>query len=130
MVGDDAVGGVDAIYIVGTKAPFVRTNAGEFSDLVKNGKEDICIVIGSPVLDGGDQSFKAHAGVDVFRGKGTKRPIVFAVKLDEDIVPDLQDVRIVLVDEMTSVSATYAIIMNFTGERGDERDGLSQGGKR
>jgi len=54
MVGDDSVGGVNAIYIVGAKAPFVRTNAGEFSDLVKNGKEDICIVIGSPVLDGRD----------------------------------------------------------------------------
>jgi len=66
----------------------------------------------------------------VFGGKGAKRPIVFAVELDEHIVPDLQDVRIVLVDEMTSVSATYAIIMNFTGERGDEGGGVSQGGKR
>lgn len=118
MVGDDSVGGVNAIHIVGTKAPLVRTDAGEFTDLVKNGKKDICIVIGSSVLDDRDQTLKAHAGVDVFGRKRAKRSIGFAVELDEYIVPDLQDVWIVLVDEMSSVSATYAIIVNFTGERG------------
>jgi hypothetical protein len=129
MVGDDSVGGVNAIYIVGTKTPLVRTNAGEFSDLVKNGKEDICIVIGSLVLDGRDQSLKAHAGVDVFGRKGAERPIVFAVELDEYVIPDLQDVGIILVDEMSSVSATYAIIVNFTGEWGVNGVGYQVGKK-
>ena len=45
VVGDDPVGGVNPIHIIGTKAPFVRTNASELLDLVKYWKEDICIIV-------------------------------------------------------------------------------------
>jgi hypothetical protein len=113
MVGDDPVCSVDAIGIVGTKAPLVRTNAREFANLVEDGQEDVGIVVGPSVLDDGDQSLEAHAGIDVFGRKGAKRAVVFAVELDEDVVPDFQNVGIVLVDEMGGVSAAYAIIVDF-----------------
>jgi hypothetical protein len=114
MVRDDAVSSVDAIHVVSTKAPFVWTSSSEFADLFKDGQEDVGIVVGSPVLDGGDQSLEAHTGINVFGWKRAKGPVVFAVELDEDVVPDFQDIRIVLVDKMSGVSAAYAIVVDFT----------------
>lgn len=40
--------------------------------------------------------------------------VVFAVELDENVVPDLEDVGVVLVDEMCSISAAYPVIVNLT----------------
>ena len=43
----------------------------------------------------------------------SKRLVRFPVELDEDNVPDLDDIRVVLVDQVCGVSASNSIVMNL-----------------
>lgn len=44
--------------------------------------------------DGGD-ALQAHAGVNMLRGQHLEAAVGLAVELDENVVPDLQHVRVV-----------------------------------
>jgi hypothetical protein len=60
-----------------------------------------------------DESFEAHACVDVFIGEGPEGSVCFAIVLNEDVVPDFEDIGIVLVHEMGSISAADSVVMEF-----------------
>jgi hypothetical protein len=65
-------------------------------------------------LNGCDKAFKAHAGVNVFGGKRLQGTVILAIELDEDIVPDLHNERVVFIDKVGGITTTYMIIMNLT----------------
>lgn len=50
----------------------------------------------------------------MFRGKGSESTIIFSVELNENVVPDFYDKRVILVDKMCSFSTTNVIVVNFT----------------
>ena len=66
--------------------------------------EDVGVVVGSFVLEDGDEAFEAHAGIDVFGWEGAERAVLLAIELDEDVVPDLDDVGVAGVDEVGGVA--------------------------
>jgi hypothetical protein len=115
VVRDDAVRGVDAVGVFVAEAALVGAHARKLVYFVEDGGEDVGVVVGAPVLDDGDEALEAHAGVDVLGGEGTERAVVLAVELDEDVVPDLEDIGVVLVDEVRRVSAADAVKVDFAG---------------
>jgi hypothetical protein len=64
-------------------------------------------------LDDRNQALEAHSSIDVFVWKRSEGTISLTIELDEDVVPDLNDVWIVLIDEVCSLPPTYAIIVDF-----------------
>ncbi|KAI5309940.1 hypothetical protein KEM55_002081 [Ascosphaera atra] len=113
VVGDDSVGGVDAICVLGGELAGVRADAGDLADLVEQGGEDVGVVVGGLVLEDGHETLVAHAGVDVFGGEGLEGGVRLAVVLDEDVVPDLKDIRVVLVDERRGIAAPDPVVVDL-----------------
>lgn len=117
MIRNDTIGSVDTIDILGAKLALVRTNACQLVDLLEDGGKDIGIVVGASVLNDRDKSLETHAGVNMLRWQRFEGGIRFTVKLDKHIVPNLEDVRIILIDKMGSMTSANAIVMNLTVSR-------------
>ena len=97
----------------------------------KDRHENIRIIIRALVLNHRCQPFEAHAGINMLRWQFTQKTIFFAkkhslvslersehegvlpIELNEDKIPDFQDIRIVMIDQMSSISATDAIEMDL-----------------
>ena len=50
----------------------------------------------------------------MFGRQGLQGAIIFAVELDENVVPYLYDKGVILIDEVGGITATYVVIVNFT----------------
>jgi hypothetical protein len=50
----------------------------------------------------------------MFGWQGTEVPRMFAVILDENVVPDLQDVGVVGIDQMSRFTSANTVKVNFT----------------
>jgi hypothetical protein len=46
-------------------------------------------------------------------GEWPERPIILTVELDENVVPDFEDIWVILIDQMGSVAISNAVKMNF-----------------
>jgi hypothetical protein len=103
VIGDDSVGGIDAIGVLLAKLGVVGAGTRDFLDLLKQRCEDVGVVVGHLLLQQADQALEAHASVDVLVRQRSQRPVGFAVVLHEDVVPDLDDLGVVCVDELGSV---------------------------
>mmetsp|Transcript_29027 Transcript_29027/g.40434 ORF Transcript_29027/g.40434 Transcript_29027/m.40434 type:complete len:200 (+) Transcript_29027:2036-2635(+) len=75
--------------------------------------EAIDVVIGIFVLHDGYHTLKPHARIHVLGGKRFELSASFTVVLDENQVPDLDDVRVVHVDELARVAAPNSVIMEL-----------------
>ncbi len=95
MVGHDSHG--DVGLLVG--AVFHARDVGYF---VEERSEHVGVVVGVFVLHGSYETFEAHAGVDVVVGERFEFAVCFTVVLHEDEVPDLDDLWVVFVDEVSS----------------------------
>jgi hypothetical protein len=49
----------------------------------------------------------------MFGGKWTKLAVVLAIELNKYVVPDLKDVGVILIDEVSSISPSNAIVVDF-----------------
>ena len=114
MVGDDTVCGIDTVFIFVAELARIWPNASQLLDFLEERLEHIRIVVGSLVLDDGYKTLKTHTRVDVFRRKRFERTIFFAVELDENVVPDLEYIGVVLVHEMCGIATTYPVKVNLT----------------
>ena len=114
MVSDDTIRGVDTICILCTKFTLIWPDTSQFLDFLEYWYEDIGVVIRAFVLNGGDQSLETHTSVDMFRRKRSEGAISLAVKLNKHIVPDFQDIWVVFIDEVRSITATYPVEVDFT----------------
>jgi hypothetical protein len=91
VIGDDPVRSVDTVGVLLAELPGVRSRTRELLDASEEGHEDVRIVVGSLVLEDGDESLESHSSVDVLRGESAEGRVGLAVVLDEDEVPDLRE---------------------------------------
>lgn len=113
VIGQDSVGGIESVLVVLAELARVGSSAGHLLDLVKVGLEDVGVVVGFHVLQARDESLEPHPGVDMLSGEGSETPVVFSVVGHEDVVPHFEDVGVVLVDEMSGVSASDSVEMDL-----------------
>ena len=76
--------------------------AGHGGDGLDEGLEDVGVIVGRLALQGHAETFEAHAGVDNLGGKFLQAAVGLAVELHEDEVPDLDDLRVVVVHHVPS----------------------------
>jgi hypothetical protein len=91
VIGDDSVGGVNPVNVVLAELAGVWPSVGELPNSCEEGYEDVRVVVGALVLENGDKAFETHAGVDVLSREGAEGGVGFAVVLNEDEVPDLDE---------------------------------------
>ena len=74
-------------------------HARELLNGVDERLEDIGVVVAGLALKGTDETLKAHARINNLGGKGSEGAVGTTVVLHEDDVPNLYDLRMILVDE-------------------------------
>ena len=79
-----------------------------------DGLEDVGVVVRVLALQHAHQALEAHAGVDDVHGELLQRAVGLAVELHEHEVPYLDDLRVVLVDEVTAADATGLALLGRT----------------
>src|ERR1700733_2387363 len=117
MIRDNTVSSIDSVSIFTAKPSLICSKSSDFLDSFENRGKYIRVIVGSLVLDYGHKTLKPHAGVNVLRRQSLKGTIVFTVELDEDVVPDFQNVRVILVDKLSSVPSSDMVKMNFTNKK-------------
>lgn len=124
MICDNSVRSVDTVDILLAKLSSVGSRPGELLDLVKDGSEDVGIVVGSNVLKDGDESLEAHSSIDVLVGQRSERAVGLSVVLHKNVVPDLEDVRVVVVDEVGGISVSDSVVVDLA-EKGTRGRGVN-----
>ena len=76
--------------------------ATDSADLLEHRLKDIGVVVRGLALDRTNQTLKAHTGIDHFLCQRLQRTVRLAVILHEDDVPDLDDLRVIFVHQLTS----------------------------
>ena len=94
MVRTDAQGHVHLVVPAGVRL------AGSLAQVADQRLEDVRVVVALLALQDGGEALEAHAGVDVAGREGLEGTVGLAHELHEDEVPDLDDLRVVLVDEV------------------------------
>ena len=116
VVSADAHGDVDGFRLVGLvlliRPCIVQSRQPLF--LLDDGLEDIGIVVGVLALQHAHEALEAHARVDDVHGQLLQRAIGLAVILHEHKVPNLDDLRVVLVHQLTT---GFAILLLLGGTR-------------
>ena len=89
VICNDTVGGIDAVLVFIAELARVWPNPSQLLDLLEEREENVRVVVRTLVLDNGDETLEAHAGVNMFRRERLEGAVIFAIELDEDVVPDL-----------------------------------------
>src|SRR5262245_35463522 len=87
MIRDDS-----KAYVVEVVQPSAVRAAGQLPNRIENGCENIRVVIARLPLEDGSDALEAHASIDVLRRQRCQCAVGPAVVLDEDEVPDLDNV--------------------------------------
>jgi hypothetical protein len=114
MIRHNSISRIDPIDVLLPKLTLVLPRPRQLLDLVEKGGEDVGVVVRADILEDRDKTFEAHAGVDVLVGEGSEGGVGFAVELHEDVVPNLEDIGVVHVDEMGGVSTANSVIVDLT----------------
>mmetsp|Transcript_82711 Transcript_82711/g.230655 ORF Transcript_82711/g.230655 Transcript_82711/m.230655 type:complete len:399 (+) Transcript_82711:2010-3206(+) len=114
MVRDDTVRHVHKVGVLGAHLAAVGASARLFLDLVENLREEVGVVVTPFVHEDGGYTLEAHARVHALGGQLSERAVRLAVKLHEDVVPDLQHVWIVHVDQVSGITATDTVVVNLS----------------
>ena len=109
MVCKDPVCNVDGII----ETAFVGAASRDAADGVEEWCPEVRVVVASLPLQDPDDPFKAHARIDMTRGQGNKFTPILTIELDEDQVPDLDDIRVVHVDEVSTGCIRCAVVVNL-----------------
>ena len=94
VVCTDAQGHVHLVVSTGVGLP------GGLAQVADQRLEDIRVIVALLALQDGGEALEAHAGVDVPGRKGLEGSVRLPHELHEDEVPDFDDLRVVLVDEL------------------------------
>src|ERR1700730_16169375 len=76
----------------------------DLSDCSDRPGEDIGIVIRMFALQNANETLESHAGIDMPGRKGLKTSILQSIELDEHVVPDLDNLRMIVIDERRAVN--------------------------
>ena len=91
----------------------VRTHARHAVDLREDRSEHVRVVVRHLALQNGRQTLETHARVHVARGKQVQLAARVARVLHKHQVPDLDHVRIVLVDQRRRIASADAIVVDL-----------------
>lgn len=114
MVGDDSISSIDTVFVFITKLAFIRSCASKLLDLGEYRGENVGVVVGRDVVEYRNKSFETHTSVYVLGRKCSQFTRRLTVVLDENVVPDLKDIRVIGVDKMSGLSAADSVKVNFT----------------
>ncbi len=84
--------------------------ATEAADDADDWLEDISIVVRGLTLEGANEALEAHAGINDVSWQLLQTAIGHAVILHEDDVPDLDDLWMILVDELTTALSSLLFV--------------------
>ena len=87
--------------------PLTIVLTGQLLDLLDERLEYIGIVVGMLTLQGAHQTLETHSCINDIHSQGNKRSVGLALELHEDDVPDLNDLRVVLIDEVTTGDLSF-----------------------
>mmetsp|Transcript_11487 Transcript_11487/g.29021 ORF Transcript_11487/g.29021 Transcript_11487/m.29021 type:complete len:365 (+) Transcript_11487:1812-2906(+) len=113
VVCHHAVRHVLAVHVVLPDLVSVRAGASHLGDLIKDGGKDVGRVVGALVLQHADHALHAHAGVHVLVRQRLEAAVCLAVELNEDNIPDLQNIGVIHVHQVRSVAAADAIVVDL-----------------
>lgn len=114
MVGDDSISSIDTVFVFITKLAFIRSCASKLLNLGEYRGENVGVVVGRDVVEYRNKSFETHTSVYVLGRKCSQFTRRLTVVLDENVVPDLKDIRVIGVDKMSGLSAADSVKVNFT----------------
>ena len=115
MIGDNAISRVFQIIQLAR----IRRRAGDFLNRLEDRRENVGVVVARLVLQHRRDAFEAHAGVDVLGGQWRQAFVGVAVELDEDQVPDLDDLVRAAVDQLApDLSGVRSMWISVQGPHG------------
>lgn len=98
MICHNSIRHVNELRILLLNLSRIRASPRNLLNSIKEWDKDISVVVGIHPLKDGGETFKSHTGIDVLGGERTEGTVGLAVELDEDVVPDFNDVGEVGVD--------------------------------
>lgn len=104
MISNYSVGSIDTILVLISKGTSIWSSTSEILDCLEERRKYVGIIIGRFVLQHRYQTLETHASIHVLIRQRTQRTIRLTIILNKNVVPDLQHVRIVLVDQMSSIT--------------------------
>mmetsp|Transcript_8153 Transcript_8153/g.17616 ORF Transcript_8153/g.17616 Transcript_8153/m.17616 type:complete len:466 (+) Transcript_8153:1609-3006(+) len=113
MIGHHSISHVHEPLILSANLPSIRPGPRDLLNSIKQGDENVRIIIGIHSLQNGSQTFETHARVDVLCGEGTEAAISLSVELDEHVVPYFDYVGKVGVYKGGGIAVAYAIVVDF-----------------
>ena len=113
VVRHHAVRHVHGAHVLVAELARVRARASRRLDGIEQRREHVGVVVGGLVLQDGGDALEAHARVDVLCGQRAQLAVLLAVELDEHVVPDLDEVRVVHVDQLGHLAATDAVVVDL-----------------
>mmetsp|Transcript_13571 Transcript_13571/g.37041 ORF Transcript_13571/g.37041 Transcript_13571/m.37041 type:complete len:263 (+) Transcript_13571:2054-2842(+) len=87
--------------------------AGLLLNCLEDDSKQICVVVAAYVQQHRRDALQAHARVHALCRQVDQGSVVLALKLHEDIVPDLEHIRVVHVDEFWTLSPSDAVVMDL-----------------
>lgn len=113
MVRDDSIRCINTVRVLLSKISLVWSHSTDLLRFLNDRREKLCVIVRPFPLYYGHKPFKTHCPIDVVFGKGPMGTITFAIKLDEDNVPEFEHVWVILVHQVRGVAATNPIEVNF-----------------
>lgn len=117
MIRNNTVSSIDSVSIFIAEPSLICSKSSDCLDSFENRGKYIRVIVGSLVLYYGHKTLKTHTSVNVFRRQSLESTIMFTVELDKNVVPDFQNVRVILVDELGGISSSDTVKMNFTDKK-------------
>ena len=117
MIGNDPVVCVYTICVLISEFAAIRPNASQLLYPGEYWSEYVSIVIRPLILHDRDETLEAHSRIDVFGWERAEGTVFFAIELHENVVPYLENVGVVLIDEMRCVPSPNSVVMNLTIEK-------------
>mmetsp|Transcript_100547 Transcript_100547/g.259697 ORF Transcript_100547/g.259697 Transcript_100547/m.259697 type:complete len:349 (-) Transcript_100547:51-1097(-) len=102
------------LIIVAHLALVVLGRLGLLLDSCKDRLEEVGVVVTPHVKQHRRHPLQAHTGVDTLSRKLDQAAIRLSLVLHEHVVPDLQHIRVIQVDEMGCIAATDTIVVDLS----------------
>mmetsp|Transcript_25502 Transcript_25502/g.54394 ORF Transcript_25502/g.54394 Transcript_25502/m.54394 type:complete len:414 (+) Transcript_25502:1750-2991(+) len=115
VIGDDSIGHIhESIVLLRTDLASVWSGSSrQHPNFFEKRLKDIRVVVGIDTLQDRGQSLESHTRIDVLRWQRAQASVGFAIELNKDVVPDLDNVGQVGIDQLGRIASTDSIVVNF-----------------
>ncbi len=109
MVGNDAIGGILQVVHL----PRIGESTGHFLDRLEDRRKHVRVVIAVLALQDLGDALETHPRIDVLGRQRSQALVRVAVELDEDQVPDFDDLVSAGVDELRAGLVGRSVVMDL-----------------